>query len=140
MTSLKSPLQQMIYKLDMRPNHIGQCPSRMHPKLWTCPEVYPNCIVYGKTEKEQYYVDITSYGAEVADVDQHCTHMAELLIRVDNSANCAQLSNPEFTKCYEWIFNFVDISQEGLIDLLDRALKDVGSIQLVIMALRSAVS
>ena len=131
-------LMQLINKLDHRSNHIGRCPSLMTEELWNSDEVFPQCIIYCTAETGSSYVYLTDEGAEVEDVEQYIVNFSEVLIRIDNSADCAGLSDPEWTKCFEWCFKFADITGRETVLLLDRAVKEVGSIQLLIMALRSA--
>jgi len=131
-------LMQLIKKLDLRSNHIGRCPTSMTEELWNSDEVYPQCIIYGTAETGSSYVYLTDEGAEVEDAEQYILNCTEVLIRIDNSADCAGLSDPEWTQCFEWLFKFYDITKQETAILLDRAVKEVGSIQLLIMALRSA--
>ena len=82
-------LMQLINKLDLRSNHIGRCPTSMTDELWNSDQVFPHCIIYGTAETGQKYVYLTDGGAEVEDEEQYVINFSELLIRIDNSADCA---------------------------------------------------
>jgi len=128
-------LMQLINKLDLRSNHIGRCPSRFPEELWNSDDVFPQCIIYGTAETGSSYVYLTDGGAEVEDSEQYIINFSELVIRLDNSADCAGLSDPEWTQCFEWCFKFADITKQETVSLLNRAVREVGSIQVLIMAL-----
>ena len=132
-------IMKLISKLDRRSNHIGRCPSSMPDELWTNEMVYPHCMIYGTAETGQQYIHLHDGGAELDDEETHITNFTEILIRIDNSANCADMDDPYWTECFEWLFKFIDVTKQETLILLDHAVKEAGSIQLLIMALRSAV-
>ena len=136
---MSKSIMKLVDHLDRRACSIRHCPSSMPSELWTDKAVYPQCMIYGTAETGQQYIHLHDGGAELEDEELIVTNYSEILIRIDNSANCACIADPYWTECFEWLFKFADLTQQETLILLDCAVKEVGSMQVLIMALRSAV-
>jgi len=117
-------MKQLIKNLSTARSHAGDCPSHIHPSLWTNENTPMIIKIYGETEESQWY--LSSDGLSIEDVDRPY-ESATITFMIDNSADCARLGQGN-AECYEWHFHFYDMDQSNLFGLIRLLIKERGSV------------
>ena len=117
-------MTKLIKNLSTAKSHAGDCPSHIHPSLWTNENTPMIIRIYGQTEESTW--DLSSDGRTIEDIDGYY-QSSTITFMIDNSADCAGLGRGN-AECYEWHFHFYDMSQSCLFTIIRQLIKEQGSV------------